>query len=241
MHAVELHSRLDFGYKKDGYPLYAGAIQVFNSDPTFALDIVQAIVELCKITTSREWNEMSIMVQSIGELNNILINGGSKWHVVIEGEKARLEARVNETTEKSYKALIENKADYATLLKTSWEHCYGRSPNTSATYSNAIKAVEAATWQTITPKNDLSTLGTLIKDLDMQAKAGKFEVAFHDKNENDTVETILSMMRRLWESQTDRHATGNYVIPTQVEAEVAVHLAIVICHMFSKGIVTRKS
>lgn len=239
MHNVELHSRLNFGVNDDGYRLYNGAIEVFNSDQNYALDMVQAVVELCRVTTRTDYDEMSITEAALKELDGMLIAGGSKWHVVIEGDKARIESRVDQTTTDAYHQLINSQEDYASLLKTSWEYCYGRQPNPSETYTYAIRAVEAASWRIITPNNHKATLGTLIKDLKAQAQAGKFIFAFNDKKEQDSAETVVSLMRRLWESQTDRHATGNYIHPSQIEAEAAVHMAITLCHFFTNGLVTR--
>jgi hypothetical protein len=47
-------------------------------------------------------------------------------------------------------------------------------------------------------------------------------------------------MKRIWEGQTDRHATGNYSKPTAAEAEAAVHVALTLCHLFNSGMISRK-
>lgn len=240
MHNVELHSRLTFGVHEEGYRLYNGAIEVFNSDPNYALDMVQAVVEICAVTKDRSYGEMSLTETTLKELDAMLVAGGSKWHVVIEGEKARIESRVDQTTTDAYQQLINSTEDYARLLKTSWEYCYGRQPSPSETYTYAIRAVEAASWRIITPNNQKATLGTLINDLRAQAQASKVVFAFKDNKESDSVDTVVSLMKRLWNSQTDRHATGSFVHPSQIEAEAAVHMAITLCHFFTKGLITRK-
>lgn len=240
MHDVELHARLNFGAHEDGIHLYWAAMALFRSNEMHGLDMLQAVLELCKIESSPSYEELSIQKSSIDELNRLLIAGGSKWHVVVTGKSARVEARVNETSDAAYQHLVQSGEAYAPLLKKSWEHCYGRKPNPSEAYTFAIKAVEAAAWKIITPKNDKSTLGTMIKDLPAQASAGKIENGFKDKRENDSVEVIVGLMRRLWEGQTDRHATGNYIEPNQAEAEAAVHISLTLCHLFSKGVFIRK-
>jgi hypothetical protein len=100
--------------------------------------------------------------------------------------------------------------------------------------------VEAASWRSITPNNPKATLGTLINDLRTQVQAGKVVFAFKDNKEGDSTDTVVSLMKRLWNSQTDRHATGSFILPSQVEAEAAVHMAITLCHFFTKGLITRK-
>lgn len=241
MHEVELHSRLTFGRYTDGFHLFSGAINVFNGDENFALDMVQAIVELCRVTKDYEYDEMTVMRTALEELDRILIAGGSKWHIVIDGEKARVEARVNQTTTSAYQQLINSQEDYAPLLKTSWEYCYGRQPNPSEAYTYAIRAVEAAGWRIISPNNNKATLGTLIKDLGVQSQAGKITTVFKDNKSGDTITMAVVLMQRLWESQTDRHATGNYVKPSPAEAEAAVHIALTLCHLFTSGAITRKT
>lgn len=241
MHDVELHSRLTFGNTIDGINLYRGALSVFNSDENFALDMVQAIVELCRVTKSREYDEMSVTVAALNELDRILIAGGSKWHVVTDGDKARVEARVNQTTTSAYQQLINSQEAYAPLLKSSWEYCYGRQPNPSEAYTYAIRAVEAASWRVISPNNNKATLGTLINDIKVQMQSGKLVSSFNDNKSLETVNTVVTLMERLWQSQTDRHATGNYAKPSHIEAEAAVHIALTLSHFFSSGLIIRET
>lgn len=242
LHEVELHCRLTFGSNSEDYPLYGGLYKVFAANTEHALDILQATVEIAEIKDRKNaWESKTITHSDIDRLNDILIKGGSKWHVVIEGSSARMESRVNTTTINAYKHLITDAADFSKHLKAAWEDCFGRKPDLSGAYTNAIKAVEAATWRVITPNNTKATLGTMLNDFEAQAKAGKFNVGFKDKDAITTLDTAHSLMQRLWKSQTDRHATGGYANPSQLEAESAVYLAITICQMFSSGLITRKS
>lgn len=236
MHDVELHARLTFGTASDGFYLYRGAMAVFNANTYHALDMIQAVVELEEVTKDGYRSTLP----PINYLNELLIAGGSKWHVVVEGKHARMEARVDQTTEKAYKTLAQQKTNFSELLTKAWNYCYGRQPNPSEAYTYAIKAVEAASWATITPNNTTATLGTLIKDLESQTGAGKFTTIFNDKEENAGIQTVISVMQRLWHGHSDRHATGTHVKPTEPEAEAAIHLAILLCHLFSTGSVIRK-
>ena len=165
----------------------------------------------------------------------------NKRPLKVAGVRARAEARVNQTTTSAYQQLINSQEDYAPLLKSSWEYCYGRQPNPSETYIYGIRAVEAVSWRVISPNNNKATLGTLIKDIKVQMQSGKLVSAFNDNQSIETVNTVATLMERLWQSQTDRHATGNYVKPSQIEAEAAVHIALTLCHFFSSGLIVRKS
>lgn len=234
IHKIELHGRINLGVQEDDIKLYWALLRVFDSNKDHALDILQAAVELSKIVEkSSYFQSMEIEESQIKVLNKILTDGGSKWHFVIENRKARLEARVNQTTTASYQRLLEKQTDFAEHLKTAWEYCYGRGPSPSEAYTYSVKAVEAVAWQLITPANTSSTLGTLIRDLDAKNKAGKVTSIYYDKEAGSSVDMILKNMKRLWQGHNDRHATGNHTRPTQSESETAVHLAILLCHIFS--------
>lgn len=240
IHNVELHARINLGKRQDGLQLYQALIDLFDSDENFALDIVQGVVELSAVVPNIRVLSQSMTKANIETLNKVLLSGGSKWHVVINDNKATVEARVNETTSSAYKKLVSGQEDYARLLKTSWEYCYGRGPSPSEAYTYAIKSVESASWHIITPSNTSATLGSLIKDFVAQSKAGKFDTIFNDKKENLSIDAITSVMSRLWQGHSDRHATGPYVEPSQEEAEAAVHMAIFLCHLFSTNAVIKK-
>jgi hypothetical protein len=241
LHEVELNCRLSFGSNTENYHLYSGLYKVFTANIDHALDILQATVEIAEIKDSKNlYSSKIITTSALNRLNEILIKGGSKWHVVVDGSKARMESRVDSTTINAYKQLTNTSEDFSKHLKNAWEDSFGRSPDLSGAYSNAIKAVEAATWKVITPNNMKATLGTMLNDFEVQSKAGKFSVGFNDNDAEATLSLGHDLMQRLWKSQTDRHATGNYKNPSQLEAESAVYMAITICQMFSSGLIARK-
>jgi hypothetical protein len=241
LHDVELHCRLTFGSNSEDYHLHSGLYKVFTANTDYALDILQAAVEIAEIKERKSsWESKTITHSNINGLNDILIKGGSKWHIVVDGSKARMESRVDSSTISAFKKLANDDADFSKYLKIAWEDCFGRSPDLSGAYSNAIKAVEAATWRVITPNNMKATLGTMLNDFKLQSEAGKFNVGFKDKDASATFDTAHSIMQRLWKSQTDRHATGDYSNPSQLEAESAVYMSITICQMFTSGLISRK-
>lgn len=235
---IELSGRINIGALKYDSWRYDALVKLLESNADYGLDIIQAYVETADITDGYEVTSHRIRPNSITALNMILIKGGSKWHVVVDGRKATIQARVDETTENAYKRLATSADDYAGLLKKAWNYCYGREPQPSEAYTYAIKAVEAVSWQIVTPKNSTATLGTIIADLRAKNTGGKVATSFKDKHAGTSVEAILQNMQRLWQGHSDRHATGAYVEPTQLEAEVALHLAILICHLFANKTMT---
>lgn len=245
---VELHIRQSFGTNSEDRVLFVGLYNTFTSSPVIALDILQATVELAYIQQPGEHTSVTslskihvIHYSSIEGLNTIIQNGGSKWRIVVSGNQARMESRVDAAMHSAYDKLSMSKEDYAKHLKEAWLSCFGRDPNPSAVYTSAIKAVEAAAWPVISPKDSKATLGTILGAFDSLIKARKLKSGFHDNEEAQTLTMAHSVMSRLWKSQTDRHATGNYKQPSQAEAESAVHLAILVCQLFSSGMIARNN
>lgn len=237
---IELSGRINIGALKYDSWRYDALVKLLESHEDYGLDIIQTYIETGIVTGDLYGKHISHVISPnvIDSLNSILIRGGSKWKVVVNSTKATIEARVDETTENAFKKLSESQDDYANLLKQAWAYCYGREPKPSEAYTYAIKAVEAVSWRVITPKNRTATLGTLIVDLDTKNKNGKVTTIFKDKKAGSSVDMMIQDMRRLWQGHSDRHATGVYVEPNQVEAEVAIHLAILLCHLFKNNSIT---
>lgn len=232
MESIELSGRISLGALQHASWRYDALVKLLESDENHGLDIIQVYIETATITDAYDYTSHRISPDSIDTLNNIFTQAGSKWHVVVNRKKAFIEARVDETTQSSYEELTMSTDDYADLLKRAWHDCYGRNPRPSEAYTYAVKAVEAVSWQTVTPKNSSATLGTIIADLERKEGAGKVSTLFKDKHAGTSVGMVVSNMRRLWQGHSDRHATGAYVEPTQLESEVALHLAILLCYLF---------
>jgi hypothetical protein len=150
--------------------------------------------------------------------------GGSVWTVDDNG--ASLVRRVSETEQEAYEASVSSEDEMAAELSTAWGAAYGRSPNASDAWDHAIKAVELALWQIVTPDKPTSTLGLIIARL--QQQAGRFELRLQTSSkETSNVEALVQMLRLMWPNP-DRHGTGARRTPTQAEAQNVVHLAVLI-------------
>ena len=114
---------------------------------------------------------------------------------------------------------------------------YGRNPNPSHAYREAIRAVEAAAIPVVSPKHAKATLGTVIGD--MKSTPDKWKVSLQPAK-GDPVMHVVGMMELLWTAQFDRHGTADESVPLTVskqEAEAAVHLALTLTHGFQTGVV----
>ena len=95
-----------------------------------------------------------------------------------------------------------------------WHHVYGRNPNPSTAYHDAVRAVEVAARPAATPKDDQATLGKMIP-------------AFQDKPEQwetviGNVDTVRKMMATIWKSQFDRHGTDDTTKPESTDGGLGV-------------------
>jgi hypothetical protein len=119
-------------------------------------------------------------------------------------------------------------------LSSAWNHTFGRNPDPGRAFSEAIKAVEAASIPIISPNNTNATLGTVIGDL--KSTPDKWQVVLMRPSGAGTppIEVITSLAGLLWANQTDRHAPAQPI--QQSQAEMAVHIALTLVHSFTRSI-----
>lgn len=164
-------------------------------------------------------------------LQEILDRSGSAWTIGRDTEGAFcLERRVDPTAQAIAQGEMSQSGNAAIHLRSAWHLAYGRGPNPSAAYRDAIRAVEAAARSVVTPNDSLATLG-------------KMNNAIRDAphkwiTEIGDVDTVLKMMQTVWKAQHDRHGTDDESAPVNVsaaEAEAAVNLAVALVQMFRTG------
>jgi hypothetical protein len=196
-----------------------------DQDQNLKLDVVDGILQLSGTAYS-----------GTTDLELILLESGSKWRVAeTEPGNFCLEERVDATTTEAMGDMVDRGGDVAQYLTKAWNETFGRSPNPSVAYSNAIKAVEAAAWPVVIPKNNKATLGTIIQA--MKDKPENFQVHITEKTPNTGVESTRNQMSLIWEGQTDRHGTANPVAPTQEAAEQALFIAISLSQQFTRSLI----
>jgi hypothetical protein len=171
--------------------------------------------------------------QRAAALSGLLLLGGSAWTVseVGEGDDGdyRLTRRAVGPVPDAIAALTPATRAHAHLV-AAWNRSTGRNPDPSGAYREAVRAVEAAAKPIVLPDNDRATLGTMIAAL--RDKPEKWETTVGE------VEDVWRQMEVLWTHQLDRHGTDDESVPlevTQEQAEVAVHVALLLAHMFARG------
>jgi hypothetical protein len=181
-------------------------------DAEFMLDLVEVMLEFYHWDTGRA-----------DQLNKLLFEGNSAYTVKAakwDGLEERVAPGVKELVSEAASTASGSAGDH---LVNAWNEAYGRNPDPVKAYSESIKAVEAALAPQVSPMNGKQTLGTMIRDVDSRPSKWRFIIG---DSSDSGINTVLRMMRLLWNGQTSRHGGLN---PTRAEtldeARVAVHLA----------------
>jgi len=114
----------------------------------------------------------------------------------------------------------------AGLLRDAWRQVYGQSPDPTAGYRQAVRAVEQVACPRVLPNDSKATLGKVIGNL--REHKSKWALVLVDKDGIGTIDPLVAMLDRLWSGQVSRHGGGESREQTQAEAEAAVHLACVL-------------
>jgi len=204
------------------------------------LDIVHYFLGL-----EERWDEFRrLPPPAVVELMVALHQAGSAWSVgFVEEDRGdgqprwglmeRLPSEVNETVD-SVASAGDRSGEH---LRSARVHLYGRGPNATEAYRDAVRAVEAAAKPVVTPKASLATLGSIKKALE-DAPAGKFRFAIEPRRGNDPQGTLVAMLGLLYAGQHDRHGDPEAPISvSQQEAEAAFHLAVTLVHWFRSGVI----
>lgn len=127
-------------------------------------------------------------------------------------------------------------------MAEAWRKTYGRNPEPSAGYREAVRAVEAAVFPAIIPDNPTATLDKAIRAM-KDAPVGRYETAFEtNRPEFKPIETIWGLLELVWKSRLDRHGTPDENAPIHViqqQAEAVLHAALPLVQWFLSGVVRR--
>ena len=223
MHRLERLLRISLG-SSDPASALISIFHVMNRNEDVKLDVVDALLQL-------KGNPYS----GTSTLEVLLQESGSKWKVVRNETTGvySLQERVDGTVAQAVVEVASQGGDASEYLTKAWNDMFGRNPNPSAAYGNIIKAVEAASWQVVTPTNSRATLGTIIRKLIDHPE--NFAVAITEKSAHTGIESIRQQMTLIWEGQTDRHGTSSPIAPTQEAAEQAIFIGLSLCQQFIRG------
>lgn len=233
LHELERRLRIEFDWTRGAGNVLDQLKLMMRNDKAgrFALDVVDMLLADMPVTSYRD---------RLKELEQSLKESGSAWTVVVRGDIGGLEQRVDPTVAGAAAKVIEESGRAGALLSDAWRAVYGRSPNASSGYRDAVRAVEAAGKPIISPNNPSTTLGTIIRDI--EAAPQKWTLRLSPAGSVDPMGTLLNMIKLLWKAQFDRHGTPDENVPINLsieEAETALHLATTLVQWFVGGAVRR--
>lgn len=165
--AVALEIRIDY-QRADG----SGArFLAFDPQPDDLLDVVDAI-----LAHGGPWPEVSPLdytgqkhprdrIILLKDLESMLHTGSSAYRLADDGRG--LVRRVHATATAAFHAAVlsadqPSAGSAADQIRDAWNELYGVTPDPSAAFTAAIKALESAAHSIIEPNNITATLGTMI-------------------------------------------------------------------------------
>jgi hypothetical protein len=119
------------------------------------------------------------IIPAVDELHCALRQAGANYVVVQPDERRvsyRLERRTIPAALAAAQAQISVRGNASDHLAGAWKAAFGREPNPSVAYSEAVKAVEAAAIPVVLPNDSLATLGKIVGEL--RSNPQKHSVAF---------------------------------------------------------------
>jgi len=178
-----------------------------------------------------------VMTDDIHRLDNMLREGGSAW--MVAPDRQALVQRVQPEVAEAARVVIESGSRAGHHLAEAWRSVYGRDPDPSSGYREAVRAVEAAARPIVIPNDATATLGKIIGRL--RSEPEKFATVFeNDPQDFKPLEAVRGLMSLVWKYQRDRHGTDDETVPLHVsleQAEAALHAALTLVHWFQRGFV----
>lgn len=175
--------------------------------------------------------------EPLAVLNRMLLDGGSAYNY----RRDRLERRVDDATLAAFERVAATAGDEASMhLRRAWQAAYGRDPEPSRAYGDAVRAVEAVACPLLIPKDHKPTLGKAIAHLRDSPQA--WQLTLEGEQEAAGIQPLRLMLQLLWTGQRSRHAGGpNAGDQSLAEAEAAVSLAITCVQWFANGFIKRRT
>jgi len=209
--------------------MYTAITSHMNGSDELKLDIVNALLE--------RYGDSDTDTANI--LNIVLLESGSKWTARQGTDNIfNLEERVDGAMTDAYEDIVSGDTIAASFLREAWSEAFGRDPSASQAYSAAVKAIEAGVWPKVLADNEKATLGDIIREL--ERNISKWQTSIEEKTLNLGIGSVISQCKLVWQGQTDRHGTSKPEAPSQSAAEQAVFMAINICQLFERDLVSRE-
>ena len=235
LHDIQVALRLeDFDWSRHG-----SAYQSFNEACAANPDLLLSAVDLVLRRMADGTIVGTERYQGPKALESLLGDAGSVW--TIAPDKGSLVRRVTPGAARAVDGVVARGTRAGEHIAQAWHHAYGRNPNPSAAYREAVRAIEAAAVPVLTPKDSAATLGKIIGDL--KANPTRFLTVFvAEVGRVVPVDVIRSLMELVWTNQFDRHGTADESTPIHVsleQARAALHAAVTLVEWLQAGVISR--
>lgn len=170
-------------------------------------------------------------------LEGVLQQSRSRWTVGERMGKPGLVERVPAGVQDAVESVIANAAGAGRLLARAWARVHGLTPDDSAAYFDAVRAVEAVAIPLVIPRQREPVLGHVIGQM---KNDGDWRLPLREHGDAPTAGLILGMLRALYRGHHDRHGAVDYTDVTHDEAAVAVLLAATLVGWFASGAIMRR-
>jgi len=240
--AGEVQRRLRFSVGA-GKPIRGQVLSKAQGNETMLLDVVDA-------TLAALWRQHKAQGQMGGWGSDDAINAaaalagmlheGSSAYEVDSADVWGLRNVVDETAQAAFDDASDQPSDAAQLLRQAWRATFKRDPDYSTGYWKAVQAVESVAAQTFTPRDQAPSLGKAIRHL--SDTVAQWSVAHLDDQQQASGETLLAMLRTIWQNH-QRHVLEGGRAPepaTREEAEAVLFLAVTIVQWFQRDYVQRR-
>ncbi|MGW5703864.1 hypothetical protein [Amycolatopsis japonica] len=220
--------------------------------PLDPLSVVDAIVKLhpgwdARGGYSYGQTKQQLWAEKLIDLLQLLGDTGSAWQ--LDAELRGLYRRVDPTATEAWRqarelAKTEGRPAAAEHLDAAWREIYGQHPDPTASYSAAVKAVEAVAVPVLAPgtSKTVHAAARLLRD---NLDKWRFTLLHQRGLEPGTgsAEVVSVMLDRFLVGETGRHTSDDQKnrASTQAEAETAVHLAVILVQWFVSGAIRPSS
>ena len=131
-------------------------------------------------------------------LESLLVSAGSAWRV--SGAGKGLERRLDPTATTQLSAAVDAGGRPGEHLAIAWTAIFGRNPDPTKAYAEAVKALEAAVCPLVIPNEKTPTLGKAIGHL--RAQPSQFQVTLGMPNPEFGVSAVVQMLDLIWRATT---------------------------------------
>ena len=166
-----------------------------------------------------------------------ILHEGASIYCVAQGDSGGYELQRRQPKEMSslVEKELEKQGRAADHLLRAWSKCFGREPEPNEACIEATKAVEVAAKPFVTPDDPRTTLGKICHAI--SAKPSKWET---DSEYVGDIQTVLHMMRLVWEGHLRHGDEGAPLDVSEQGAQMIVQTAVLLVTWFDSGRIQMK-